>query len=510
MISPNFAAARAWFGLYGLPGFLGSCFMSVGSLGVGWFPLSANVLRLPIINYLQTSTLGLALTRSFVVVGAALLLQSWLVIGVDIMHEKTVSLRTLYVTMAIWVTPLMLSGPLFSRDVYSYYMQGRLQLDGHNPYESGVSLVPGWFTSGVDPMWADAKTPYGPVFLLIEKGVASLVPSSSLVAAYVFRAISVLGIIAIGWCVPRLARHHGINPVAASWLAVLNPLVIMHLVAGAHNESLMIACSCFAMLCAIEKRFILATVVATIALGIKPVAIVVLPFIAILAARDPSLRSRTISLLKVGAGSALALIVVSWCANVGPLGWLNALSTPGTVRSWLSPMTALGMLSGLVLDLLGFGNQLGNTITLFRLIGAVVLGITLVGLVIRPTGRSATRSVAISFLALVALGPVVQPWYLLWSIPLLAVTGLSRQQMKFVMIGICAFTIHGIANSSATADTFIEFSDGLAMLLAGVTLAIAMFASPRERNLILGDRDLPGLEPNTSAQAIQAESMVLS
>ena len=495
MSSPNFAAARAWFGLYGLPGFLGSCFMSLGSLGVGWFPLSANVLRLPIVDYLQTSTLGLALTRSFVVVGAALLLQSWLVIGVDTLHEKTVSLRTLYVTMAIWISPLLFSAPLFSRDVYSYYMQGRLQVDGHNPYESGVSLVPGWFTSGVDPMWADAKTPYGPVFLLLEKSVAQLVPSSPLVAAYVFRGISILGIIGIAWCVPRLARHHGINPVAASWLAVLNPLVIMHLVVGAHNESLMIALSCLALLWASEKRFFLATCAATVALGIKPVAIVVLPFVALLASTHSSTRARMASFTKVGGVAGIALIALSWVAHVGPLGWLNALSSPGTVRSWISPTTAMGMLSGLVLQLFGVTNQIDHTIAFFRVMGALTLGVVLVALVMWPTRRTATRSVAYSFLALVVLGPVVQPWYLLWSIPLLAVTGLSHQQMRYMMLVICAFTIHGVANSSATADTFIEFSDGLAMLLAAGTLSLAMFASPRERKLILGDEGITGLDP---------------
>ena len=37
-------------------------------------------------------------------------------------------------------------------------------------------------------------------------------------------------------------------------------------------------------------------------------------------------------------------------------------------------------------------------------------------LALKPYGRSATRAVA-AFIAIVFLGPVVQPWYVLWACP---------------------------------------------------------------------------------------------
>lgn len=171
-----------WFGLYALPGFLGSVFIAVGALGVGWFPLSADILQWKFIDFVQTETIGLALTRSFVVVGAALILQAWLVVGIDALHGKILNVNTIYFSLIAWLLPLLVAPPLFSRDVYSYYMQGKMQLAGNNPYESGVSVVPGWFQSGVDPLWGDSPTPYGPVFLLIEKAVAAISHDSSLVA----------------------------------------------------------------------------------------------------------------------------------------------------------------------------------------------------------------------------------------------------------------------------------------------------------------------------------------
>lgn len=501
---PRISTDPGWFGSYALPGFLGSVFIAIGALGVGWFPLSADILQWPFIDFVQTETIGLALTRSFVVVGAALILQAWLVVGIDALHGKILRLETIYLSLIAWILPLLLAPPLFSRDVYSYFMQGKMQLAGNNPYESGVSVVPGWFQSGVDPLWGDAPTPYGPVFLLIEKAVAALSQDSSLVASYLFRLTSIIGVIFICISIPHLAKAHGVNPVSAAWLGVMNPLVLMHFVAGSHNDALMVGLVCLAMVIALSGRFILGVIVATLALGIKPVAIVLLPFLALIAAGSGASWIRKAKYATYAGLIALfTLFATSALAETGPFGWIGSLSTPGTVKSWLSPTTALGMLIGGPIRMLGFGNVVDTSVGITRLIGSIVLAIVLVLLVIKPGGRSATRGVALSFVALVVLGPVVQPWYLLWSIPLLAVTGLSHRQIRIMVIAITAFTIHGIANSSATADTFLELSDGIAMILAGITLGLAMLASSAERSLILGDRTEQDMLP-ASAEEIKA------
>ena len=44
----------------------------------------------------------------------------------------------------------------------------------------------------------------------------------------------------IVWATPRLARRCGVAEVSALWLGAANPLLLMHLVAGIHNEALML------------------------------------------------------------------------------------------------------------------------------------------------------------------------------------------------------------------------------------------------------------------------------
>ncbi len=56
----------------------------------------------------------------------------------------------------------------------------------------------------------------------------------------VLRLISVLGIALAGWGVLQVARHQGLDPPTALAFAVLNPIVVLHVVGGGHNDGLLI------------------------------------------------------------------------------------------------------------------------------------------------------------------------------------------------------------------------------------------------------------------------------
>lgn len=63
----------------------------------------------------------------------------------------------------------------------------------------------------------------------------------NIVEAVLFhRLVVLLGVGMIVWATPRLARRCGVAEVSALWLGPANPLLFMHLVAGIHNEALML------------------------------------------------------------------------------------------------------------------------------------------------------------------------------------------------------------------------------------------------------------------------------
>ena len=49
------------------------------------------------------------------------------------------------------------------------------------------------------------------------------------------------GVALMAYCIPKLARSFGKDPGPAFVLAVLNPLTLLALVGGAHNDALMVA-----------------------------------------------------------------------------------------------------------------------------------------------------------------------------------------------------------------------------------------------------------------------------
>ncbi|MGA1595779.1 MAG: polyprenol phosphomannose-dependent alpha 1,6 mannosyltransferase MptB, partial [Candidatus Nanopelagicales bacterium] len=133
---------------YALPGFVGSLILAVGALGVGWLPLEGGFVDAGALEPLRGTTFGQLLSRAFVFVGVALLLQAWLILGHDLLAgpDDPHSLRntppaTLVTVLVAWVAPLVLAPPLFSRDVYSYFAQGRVVDSGQDPYETGVAVV---------------------------------------------------------------------------------------------------------------------------------------------------------------------------------------------------------------------------------------------------------------------------------------------------------------------------------------------------------------------------------
>src|SRR6185295_12248722 len=80
----------------------------------------------------------------------------------------------------------------------------------------------------------------GPLFLWIGQGISALTGENIVAAVLCHRLVVLLGVGLIVWAVPRLARRCGVAEVSALWLGAANPLLIMHLVAGIHNEALML------------------------------------------------------------------------------------------------------------------------------------------------------------------------------------------------------------------------------------------------------------------------------
>ena len=129
---------------------------------------------------------------------------------------------------------------MFSRDTYSYLAQGALLRDGFDPYAVGPIDNPNALLDNVSPIWTITTAPYGPAFIMIARLVTMLVGNHVIAGTMLLRLCMLPGLALLIWATPRIARHLGANVPIALWICALNPLVIIHLMGGVHNEMLMV------------------------------------------------------------------------------------------------------------------------------------------------------------------------------------------------------------------------------------------------------------------------------
>ncbi len=491
---------RDWFLSHVALSSLGVGLIALGAIGVGWLPPLYDVTVHPLLEALRRPDEGQVLSRILVIAGGALLLHSWLIQGYVILQQRAISLARMRQLLIVWLLLLIAAPPLFSRDVYSYIAQGRLVVIGLDPYRDTVAQLPGWFQLGADPMWAESPSPYGPVFVFVQYLIAAITPTSPTAAVLLFKLLNVCALLALFAGVVRLAVHHHIDPVAAVWLAVLNPLSIMHFIAGLHNDVIMIAALVWSFVWAFQSRRHLALIALVLAIGIKPIAVLALPFV-VLAYLRRNLSSRQVWLHWLGA----SVIVVALLALLGTWralgwGWIGGLLSPASVVTLLSPTTALAELVRLLTT--PFALNI-DVLTEVRLMGlAVAVGI--VGfLALTWRTRPVLRGAAIAFTTVVALSPVVQPWYLLWALPLIAGVGLRRSwHLRVIVIVTALMVIFSLAEVSVVADSTIDVSDFLSIAIAALVIIVVALLSPRERELVLGSSFAAGLQPYASDSVV--------
>ena len=250
--------------------------ITVGGLGAG-----STRLHDPLLESLHLSWLrfGHGLVASSVLLwgGVALMLIAWLWLGRRVI-DGTAREYTMIATTGFWLAPLLLSVPVFSRDTYSYLAQGALLRDGFDPYVVGPVENQNVLLDNVSPIWTTTTAPYGPAFILVAKFVTMLVGNDVVTGTMVLRLCMLPGLALLIWAAPRVARHVGPAGRVALWICVLNPLVIIHLMGGVHNEMLMVGLMMAGIALTFQRHPAWGAVLMAVAVAVKATAVLALPF----------------------------------------------------------------------------------------------------------------------------------------------------------------------------------------------------------------------------------------
>ncbi|MFB7407839.1 polyprenol phosphomannose-dependent alpha 1,6 mannosyltransferase MptB [Streptomyces sp. NPDC056202] len=369
-------------------------------------------------------------------------------------------------TLAWWTAPLLLAPPLYSKDVYSYIAQGAMVLEGHDVYGGGPSVLgPGDLgadaAASVGGHWTDTPAPYGPAFLVLAQLVVRLTGGEIVPAVLGMRLLALGALALIVWAVRGLGGGRG-GPDGALWLAALNPLLLIHVVGGMHNDGLMIGLMLAGVLLAVRGRWVLGCVLVGLAMMVKSPAAVALLFIGVtVARRDGGARGLAKGLVLPGLVAGAVAAVATVLAGTG-FGWLRTQSVAGTIHTALSVSSDLGLGLGLLLG--DDPDPVKAAVQNLGLLAAVVLILVLAWRAWRGA-LDPVLGLGLSLVALVALSPMVQPWYLLWGTAVVAAVA-WRERAGQLLAVLSAALVYETALDGRTP--WYGFVVAGAVLLAGL------------------------------------------
>src|SRR5579862_3749000 len=397
-----------------------------------------------------------------------------------------IPVRKLMAVAALWVVPLLVAPPLFSRDVYSYAAQGEMMSHHISPYHYGPGVLGATPSASlVDPLWRYVPAPYGPLFMEADGALTSLSGHNEMVDLVLLRALALIGVALIALSVPTLARSLGKDPAYVFTMAVLNPVSMLHLVGGAHNDALMLGLLAVGLALSKRGRPVAGIVVCSLAAAVKvPAAIGVLYIGWEWMGRGVPVRARIRPLVTAGLISALVMGTLSLVTGLG-WSWVLNLATPGTVRSWVAPATGVGIVLTDVAHFLHVMVPLHTMLSGTRLLGLGVAAGVGVWLLLHVDRVGTMKAMGLTMLLVVALGPVVQPWYLSWGLVLLAPVAFGRVRTLIVGFSVASAFIGLPGGKQLVTDLLAANPLTVAVALLACLAILTVPLTPFDREQLL-------------------------
>lgn len=480
-----------------LLGLVGSALLAVSAVGAGGILVTDPLITGGPLSWIRYGH-GRDLATMLLYLGVGMLIWAWVRLGRDVLAGTAMS-RHVLVACAAWTTPMLFSPPLFTRDVYSYLAQGALALRGLDPYEVGPAELPaGPIADNVHYVWQTTPAPYGPGFIFIAEIMSWLAAEDAIFGVVGMRLVLLIGLVVLIFVLPRLADELGGRRAVALWLVVANPMTVVHLVGGPHNDLLMVSLLAAGTLLVLQRRHATGIALVTAAMAVKASAGAALPFLVwIWASRLTG--SRSARLVKAGAPAlavfGMVFTAITVISGVG-LGWISALNAPSLIVNWMSLPTAAGQLAHLVTSPL---HEVGSQpfIDVFRLLGSGLF----LGILARQWwlardggGPDTVRRAAVVLLCAAVLAPATLPWYLTWGL-VLGATLAWRPRPLAVVVAASSWLV---LCTYPTGESALQSWPYLAATFAASALAGAALLR-RDPLRLRGDSEPPPPRPDQSA-----------
>ncbi len=488
--SPNYEdGADSVWRIIGKPmwlGFASMCLVVLGAIQ----PASPFTLKLPgawffgissqslLTNPITSPSIGLFIGLVGGYVGLIIFIRAWWSLHKKVTLKPGIPIKYLAYVAILWTLPLLMSPPLFSRDSYSYAAQGEMASRGISPYHYGVSILganANVYFNQVDRLWQNTPVPYGPLDLSISSLIMDISHHVELISIVLLRLVMGLaGVVLAAACFPIIARKLRVDPARAFVFGILNPITLIHLIGGIHNDGLMVGFLVAGVAMAFSNRPVIGIGLCAIAALIKAPALLGVAFIGW---NWPGAGSNYVERFKYliysGIISIVVMFLVTWPTGYG-WGWVKVLNAPDSVESWLSPITVLAEGVIRLIDGIGLNVSSDLIMVIFRDTGTALSLLIALFLLLNSHKTEWINNLGISFVIIVMLSPVVQPWYLSWGFMILSFTSKGKFR-KFAMVLAVISTFFGLPGGKTFVKQLVISSPFL-LVPSALILLVVLFA----------------------------------
>jgi hypothetical protein len=340
---------------------------------------------------------------------------------------------------------ILLAPPLALTDVFNYINYGRMEVVHHlNPYTTTPISEPHSDPSFILSNWHQLLSPYGPMFTLLTFVVVPLGVAGSFWALKVILGLASLATILLVW---KCARMLGRDARSAVVLVGLNPIVLVWGLGGDHNDFLMLLCIMLGFFLLLHARAGAASVEEE---GVR---------------RRAGLRGLLLPLSPAEIGAGAAFVTATALKASGgvllPVVLAGLVHAPRRLTQVLAGMIAAAVIIAAI-SLLAFGLHIPDLSTQSRLVTSESVP-NLIGLAVGAGGESAgvhklmSAALALSVIAccwlawrrretitasgwasvaLIVTLSWVLPWYVLWILPLAALSHSRRLRVTALALGV--------------------------------------------------------------------------
>jgi len=242
---------------------------------------------------------------------------------------------------------------------------------------------------------------------------------SSILLLKLSAAADALALVAV---VARLAPCRGVEPVRAAAFVGLNPLLLVHVVGGPHNDGVAMLLAMLAVAAALGAAEASGGAAFVLAAGVKASSAFAMPF----ALLGTGVRRRRFLL---GAAAAFALLAsIAWAAF--GLDWLGSLSVAGDNLGKTSHMSVPITFSRIA----GVDRDIAQSAALY-----IYGGLFAYLLIWTWRGGDWVRAAGWAGAGLLVATTWLLPWYLIWALPFAAIS--RDRALQLLVLALTAFQL---------------------------------------------------------------------